>query len=148
MLRALGNEAGSGPKSVLPGGPNLVVERGSELLLDGGHPDIVQFLNTKIDIVKRRLWRKVAYDKFSIIYLDIESGVLAVNRAVDRAGLGAGAEVLDGSVQGTNAGIGLEEEVAVGGQLGDGDVGESGEQLLGLGNSLDVANYNEYIETA
>ena len=44
MLRALGNEAGSGPKSVLPGGPNLVVERGSELLLDGGHPDIVQFL--------------------------------------------------------------------------------------------------------
>ena len=56
--------------------------------------------------------------------------------------------MLDGSVQGADAGVGLEEKIAVGGQLGDGDVGESGEQLLGLGNSLDVANYNEYIETA
>ncbi len=112
----LGDEVGDGLKSVLPGGPNLVVERGTELLLDGGHPDAVQFL-------------------------DIESGVAAVNSAVDGAGLGAGAEVLDGSVQGADAGVGLEEEVAVGGQLGDGNVGEGGEQLLGLGNSLDVAEY-------
>jgi len=122
VLRALGNEAGSGPKSVLPGGPNLVVERGSELLLDGGHPDIVQFL-------------------------DIKSGVFAVNSAVDGARLGAGTEVLDGGVHGANAGVGLEEEVAVGGQLGDGDVGESGEQPLGLGDSLDVAEC-KYIKTA
>ncbi len=74
-----------------------------------------------------------------MVYLDIEGRITAVNSAVDGARLGAGAEVLDGGVQGANAGVGTEEEVAVVGQLGDGNVGESGEQLLGLGNSLDVA---------
>ena len=80
-------------------------------------------------------------------YLDIEGGVAAVNSAVDGARLGAGTEVLDGGVHGANAGVGLEEKIAVGGQLGDGDVGESGEQLLGLGDSLDVAEY-KYIKNS
>ena len=48
----LGDEVGDGLKSVLPGGPNLVVERGSKLFLDSGHPDTVQFLNTKFILLK------------------------------------------------------------------------------------------------
>ena len=65
----------------------------------------------------------------------------------DRAAFGTAGRtfrVLGNRVDGANAGIRLEMEVAVSGQVGKGNVGELGEHALGLGSDLKKSVNNKF----
>jgi len=74
--------------------------------------------------------------------LEVNALVLLAEAREDGATLGTtgGAVVILGDrVDGADASVSLEQEVAVGGQIGQGNVGELREQLLALGRCLEVA---------
>jgi len=74
-------------------------------------------------------------------YLEVDALVLLAQTRKDWATLsaaGGAIVVLGDRVDGADASVGLEQEVAVGGQIGQGNVSEFGEHLLALGRCLEV----------
>ena len=74
--------------------------------------------------------------------MEVNALVLLAEAREDGATLGTtgGAVVVLGDrVDGADASVSLEQEVAVGGQIGQGNVGELGEHLLAFGRCLEVA---------
>ena len=82
-----------------------------------------------------------------VLYLDVDRSVLLVQTRQDRASFGTAGRAIvktGNRVDGADASVGLDEEIAVVGQVRKGNVGELGEHALGLGSDLKETTFNTF----
>ena len=140
VLESLGNTSDQSAETVPPGGLGLIGHGAAQFLLEDGLDDSSQFLW----FLNLHFNSKSKSETNFLLEINLKhgdgnsAGLVSATEGINLSGqeFGAG-QGLDDDVQTGQDGVGLSQEVAVGHQLGLGNISELAELALVLGVGLD-----------